>query len=174
MNETTTITCTGEAHSNPYIDNCMVCAPEWGQITVCAECKHRPGQHAGDGCHGAKNEDDMASERCDCKSTFHRKGGKRVKKFAIETRGGRIVHEADLKENERPSRDEAIHYSSMALNSGEAIRNVRRHLREKFEKHTKSCSRTDCWMDSASISTRGTTGFGGCYDRAKLAKKQQR
>ena len=27
--------CTGEAHSNPYIDNCMVCAPYWGQYPVC-------------------------------------------------------------------------------------------------------------------------------------------
>ncbi len=25
--------CPGEAHSNPYIDNCMVCAPRWGQLT---------------------------------------------------------------------------------------------------------------------------------------------
>lgn len=24
--------CHGEAHSNAYIDNCMVCAPEWGWI----------------------------------------------------------------------------------------------------------------------------------------------
>jgi hypothetical protein len=22
--------CTGEAHSNPFIDNCMCCAPRWG------------------------------------------------------------------------------------------------------------------------------------------------
>lgn len=22
--------CTGEAHNNPYIDNCGVCAPRWG------------------------------------------------------------------------------------------------------------------------------------------------
>lgn len=24
--------CTGEAHSNPFIDNCMVCAPRWGFV----------------------------------------------------------------------------------------------------------------------------------------------
>lgn len=23
--------CTGEAHSNPYVDNCGACAPRWGQ-----------------------------------------------------------------------------------------------------------------------------------------------
>jgi hypothetical protein len=26
------IECPGEAHSNPYIDNCSVCAPRWGYI----------------------------------------------------------------------------------------------------------------------------------------------
>lgn len=26
------IPCPGEAHSNPYIDNCMICAPRWGEI----------------------------------------------------------------------------------------------------------------------------------------------
>lgn len=24
--------CGGEAHSNPYTDNCMLCAPRWGWI----------------------------------------------------------------------------------------------------------------------------------------------
>ena len=24
--------CTGEAHSNAFIDNCMVCAPRWGFV----------------------------------------------------------------------------------------------------------------------------------------------
>lgn len=24
--------CTGDAHSNPYIDNCMICAPRWGEV----------------------------------------------------------------------------------------------------------------------------------------------
>ena len=24
--------CTGEAHSNPYIDNCGVCMPRWGWV----------------------------------------------------------------------------------------------------------------------------------------------
>lgn len=27
--------CNGEAHSNPYIDNCMVCLPYWGKYPVC-------------------------------------------------------------------------------------------------------------------------------------------
>lgn len=26
------VPCNGEAHSNPYIDNCMVCAPRWGTM----------------------------------------------------------------------------------------------------------------------------------------------
>lgn len=26
------VPCTGEAHSNPYIDHCMRCAPEWGIV----------------------------------------------------------------------------------------------------------------------------------------------
>jgi hypothetical protein len=28
------IPCTGEAHGNPYIDHCMLCAPRWGQMEV--------------------------------------------------------------------------------------------------------------------------------------------
>jgi hypothetical protein len=27
--------CTGEAHSNPYIDHCGVCAPFWGVVVKC-------------------------------------------------------------------------------------------------------------------------------------------
>jgi hypothetical protein len=26
--------CSGEAHSNPYIDNCGVCTPNWGTVAV--------------------------------------------------------------------------------------------------------------------------------------------
>jgi hypothetical protein len=26
--------CPGEAHTNPYIDNCLLCAPRWGQSTT--------------------------------------------------------------------------------------------------------------------------------------------
>lgn len=29
-----TIKCTGEAHSNPYIDHCGVCMPHWGKYPV--------------------------------------------------------------------------------------------------------------------------------------------
>src|ERR1700675_1694767 len=28
------IPCTGEAHRNPFIDNCGVCAPRWGWVEV--------------------------------------------------------------------------------------------------------------------------------------------
>lgn len=27
--------CTGEAHSNPYIDNCMICMPFWESYPIC-------------------------------------------------------------------------------------------------------------------------------------------
>lgn len=26
--------CTGEAHRNPYIDNCWVCMPRWGWMEI--------------------------------------------------------------------------------------------------------------------------------------------
>ena len=29
------VKCTGAAHSNPHIDNCMVCLPYWGEIPTC-------------------------------------------------------------------------------------------------------------------------------------------
>jgi hypothetical protein len=29
-----TVKCTGEAHSNPYIDNCGVCMPHWGKYPI--------------------------------------------------------------------------------------------------------------------------------------------
>lgn len=28
------IPCDGEAHKNPHIDNCMSCAPRWGEVEV--------------------------------------------------------------------------------------------------------------------------------------------
>lgn len=31
--------CTGEAHSNPHIDNCGQCAPLWGVVAV-KDCLH--------------------------------------------------------------------------------------------------------------------------------------
>ena len=31
------VPCTGAAHSNPHIDNCMCCAPRWGQVLVPVE-----------------------------------------------------------------------------------------------------------------------------------------
>ncbi len=33
------IPCPGEAHSNPHIDNCMLCAPLWGKIVLPVECE---------------------------------------------------------------------------------------------------------------------------------------
>ena len=35
------IKCTGEAHTNPYIDNCMVCEPFWGLIPICPDCEDK-------------------------------------------------------------------------------------------------------------------------------------
>jgi hypothetical protein len=31
------IKCNGEAHSNPHIDHCMICAPRWGWREVMVE-----------------------------------------------------------------------------------------------------------------------------------------
>ena len=31
----TIVKCTGEAHSNPFIDNCGVCMPWWRQVPNC-------------------------------------------------------------------------------------------------------------------------------------------
>lgn len=33
------IDCTGAAHTNPFIDNCGICAPYWERIPLCE--KHR-------------------------------------------------------------------------------------------------------------------------------------
>lgn len=30
--------CTGEAHSNPHIDNCTLCAPRWGKVPAFKGC----------------------------------------------------------------------------------------------------------------------------------------
>ena len=35
-----TVDCNGAAHSNPFIDNCMVCLPYWGSYPVCPTCSH--------------------------------------------------------------------------------------------------------------------------------------
>lgn len=32
------VLCTGEAHSNAYIDNCMLCSPFWRQYPTCTSC----------------------------------------------------------------------------------------------------------------------------------------
>lgn len=32
------VKCTGEAHSNPYIDHCGVCMPHWGEYPKCPYC----------------------------------------------------------------------------------------------------------------------------------------
>lgn len=31
------VPCTGEAHANPHVDNCSVCAPRWGLVAVPVE-----------------------------------------------------------------------------------------------------------------------------------------
>lgn len=28
------VACPGEAHSNPHIDNCGICAPRWGKVEI--------------------------------------------------------------------------------------------------------------------------------------------
>lgn len=35
------IKCNGEAHSNPYIDNCGICMPFWGDYPICPNDKTR-------------------------------------------------------------------------------------------------------------------------------------
>lgn len=30
--------CNGEAHSNPFIDNCWICMPFWGEFPACPSC----------------------------------------------------------------------------------------------------------------------------------------
>lgn len=30
--------CTGEAHSNPYVDHCWMCAPFWEMFPACPDC----------------------------------------------------------------------------------------------------------------------------------------
>jgi hypothetical protein len=37
------VKCTGEAHSNPYIDHCFVCLPHWGHYPF-AVLKSEPGK----------------------------------------------------------------------------------------------------------------------------------
>ena len=32
------VKCNGEAHGNPFIDNCMVCIPFWGSYPKCPNC----------------------------------------------------------------------------------------------------------------------------------------
>lgn len=52
------VPCTGEAHSNPHIDNCMLCAPRWGQMLSYAPlfpdaCAGRVGVPVNDGDEAA-------------------------------------------------------------------------------------------------------------------------
>jgi hypothetical protein len=32
------VDCVGEAHSNPFIDNCWVCMPFWARYPTCSKC----------------------------------------------------------------------------------------------------------------------------------------
>jgi hypothetical protein len=38
----TVTACTAEAHSNPFIDHCYVCAPNWGIVVNVKELKGKP------------------------------------------------------------------------------------------------------------------------------------
>jgi hypothetical protein len=35
------VECSGEAHSNAFIDHCMVCMPFWGKYPVCVTCERK-------------------------------------------------------------------------------------------------------------------------------------
>lgn len=35
------VKCIGEAHSNPYIDHCMICMPYWENYVVCIQCGYK-------------------------------------------------------------------------------------------------------------------------------------
>jgi hypothetical protein len=35
------VKCKGEAHSNPYIDNCGVCMPYWETYPICPKCRYK-------------------------------------------------------------------------------------------------------------------------------------
>lgn len=57
------IDCPGEAHENPYIDNCMICAPRWGYFLCCPHCsatldkKSMKCKNSGCACVGTKFEE---------------------------------------------------------------------------------------------------------------------
>lgn len=164
--ETTTIQCTGEAHSNAYIDNCGVCMPEWGQITVCKACIHRPGEHAEDGCHASANDSDMASERCSCKAKFTRQGGKRTKKFVVEINGDMAIHHGEYTSAlAKQGREKNTEVTVIALRPWDALRDVRRAMKQEFVNHIATCQKEDCFVLHRSIYTRGTSTTGGGYSR---------
>lgn len=33
--------CSGEAHTNPYIDHCMICFPWWDAYPYCTGCRRK-------------------------------------------------------------------------------------------------------------------------------------
>lgn len=35
------VKCSGEAHSNAYIDHCSICMPWWSEYPTCPRCKSR-------------------------------------------------------------------------------------------------------------------------------------
>lgn len=35
------VTCTSEAHKNPFIDHCSVCLPYWREYPTCPDCGHK-------------------------------------------------------------------------------------------------------------------------------------
>jgi hypothetical protein len=38
MKQAIWVKCNGEAHTNPHIDHCPVCAPHWGEYPTCPYC----------------------------------------------------------------------------------------------------------------------------------------
>lgn len=46
------VPCDGEAHTSAYIDNCMLCAPLWGDIAIPAWCRDL--EHYRDACYAVR------------------------------------------------------------------------------------------------------------------------
>jgi hypothetical protein len=61
MRDAIWLVCEGEAHANPHIDHCMMCAPWWGEYPACPACgfklsagpKRVRGHCTNDGCPAA-------------------------------------------------------------------------------------------------------------------------
>lgn len=49
--------CTGEAHENAFIDNCGLCAPNWGHYFTCPSCTSKLASTKRKGVGVCPNED---------------------------------------------------------------------------------------------------------------------